>query len=83
MADAANFASGEGDQPDIATSKEVLLHEEDTTPLMIGTAGAPATVAAPSSSMFQINCIAIRLLQDATWSMTRTGRVAYVDSVTW
>jgi hypothetical protein len=28
MLDAANFASGEGDTPDIASSKEVLLHEE-------------------------------------------------------
>jgi hypothetical protein len=35
MFDAANFASGDGDEPDIASSKEVLLHEEDTAPIAI------------------------------------------------
>jgi hypothetical protein len=83
MLDAANFASAEGDEPDISSSNEVLLHEEDSAPLMIGTVGTPTIVAAPSRSTFQTNCIAIRLIQDATWAMTRAGRVAYVDAVTW
>lgn len=83
MLDAANFASAEGDEPTIRTSKEGLLHMEDTTPLNIGTAGAPATVAAPSQSMFQTDCIALRLTQDASWIMTRSGRVSFVSSVSW
>jgi hypothetical protein len=83
MVDAANFASAEGDQPDISTSSEVTLHQEDTTPLAISTAGAPPTIAAPTASMFQINAVAIRLIQDVTWGMTRAGRVAVVNNVTW
>ena len=37
MLDAGNFASAEGDAPTIMTSKEAVVHMEDTTPLNIGT----------------------------------------------
>lgn len=83
LVDAANFASAEGDEPTIRTSKEGLLHMEDTTPLNIGTAGSPATIAAPAQSMFQTDCVALRLTQDASWIMTRAGRVAFISSVSW
>lgn len=83
MLDAANFASGEGDEPDLMATNETILHMEDTTPLAIGTPGAPATIAAPTSSMFQTASIAVRLLQDVEWVMTRPGRVAFVQTVTW
>lgn len=84
MLDAANFASAEGDEPEITTSKEVLIHEEDTAPLAIasGAQGA-ATLATPSRSAWQTNCLSIRLLQDCTWALTRSGRASYVDAVTW
>jgi len=82
MLDAASFGSGEGDQPDISTTNEAMLHEE-TAPTALSAVGSPNTVAAPTRSMFQTQCIALRLIQDATWAMTRTGRVAYVDTVTW
>ena len=82
MLDGANFASAEGEAPDISTSKEVLLHQEDTTPLAIASgARGSAVVASPSGSMYQTACVALRLLQDTTWAMTRSGRVAYVDGV--
>jgi hypothetical protein len=83
LIDAGNFASAEGDAPSIMTSKEAVIHMEDTTPLNIGTAGSPATVAAPTSSAWQVECVAIRLTQDATWMMTRTGRVASITTVSW
>ncbi|MBR1031911.1 MULTISPECIES: phage major capsid protein [Bradyrhizobium] len=83
MVDAANFASGEGDEPSMMASNESIVHMEDTTPLPIGTAGAPAVVAAPTSSMFQVNCIATRLLQDCSWTMSRPARVAFINAVSW
>lgn len=87
MVDAANFASAEGDSPDIATSREAVLHEEDTTPLPIvgGTAQPPVigSIAAPVRSMFSTACVALRLLQDVTWCMSRVGRVASITTVTW
>jgi hypothetical protein len=76
------FRQREGDTPVIDTTREALLHT-DSEPSQIATAGTPNAVAAPSRSMFQTACIAIRLLQDVTWSMSRTGRVAYVDGTTW
>src|SRR4029077_5680231 len=37
--DAADFATAQGDQPRFAVSTDATLHEEDTTPLALGTAG--------------------------------------------
>ncbi|MEY9394351.1 HK97 family phage major capsid protein [Bradyrhizobium japonicum] len=87
MIDAANFASGEGDTPDFMTTTEALLHE-DTAPLPIGTPGGvpgtdPNIVAAPARSLFQTNAIAVRMITDCGWTMTRAGRVAYIDNVSW
>jgi hypothetical protein len=83
MLDAANFCSAEGDEPRIMTSRESLLHLEDTTPANIGVVGTPNVVAAPSQSMFQTDCVALRMTQDVSWIVTRVGRVAFVNSVSW
>jgi hypothetical protein len=87
LVDAANYASGEGDEPSIDTSREAAWHAEDTLPLPIvgGVAQPPplSAIAAPVYSTFQNATVAIRLIQDCSWVMTRAGRVAYVDQVTW
>jgi HK97 family phage prohead protease len=81
--DAADFATATGDTPRFNVSNEATLHMEDTTPLAIGTAGSPATVAAPTQSLFQTDCIAIRLSLYVTWQMRRTGMVQTIASVGW
>lgn len=81
--DSAAFASGEGDAFGIATGVDAVLHSEDTTPLPIGTPGSPATVAAPSVSLFQSDLIAIRLVAQATWQMRATNKVALVTAISW
>jgi len=81
--DAADFVSAVGDAPEFELADTPTLHMEDTTPLQIGTAGAPATVAAPTQSMFQTAQLALRMLMDVTWGVRRTGIVQYVDTVTW
>jgi HK97 family phage prohead protease len=48
--DAADFATATGDTPRFAVSNEATLHEEDTTPLALGTTGTPNVVAAPMRS---------------------------------
>jgi hypothetical protein len=83
MIDAANFASAEGDNTDISASTEAVFHEESAAPLPISTPGAPATVAAPVRSTWQTNCVSLRLIQDLGWTLTRSGRVAFIDPVTW
>jgi hypothetical protein len=56
--DAADFIIIEGGAPRFDVSDQATLHLEDTTPLAIGTAGAPATVAAPVRSLFQTDSMA-------------------------
>jgi len=83
MIDAADFASVTGDTPEFDVSDVATIHEEDTTPLPIGTAGAPATIAAPTRSLWQTASIGIRMLLDMNWSMRRTGMVTWMTGVTW
>lgn len=82
MIDAADFVSVSGG-PEFEVSEQAVLHMEDTTPLDIGTAGSPATVAAPAQSMFQTAQLALRLLMDMTWAMRRTGMVQHIAAVNW
>jgi hypothetical protein len=67
-------------------STEALVHMEDTTPLAIGTAGSPNTVAAPARSVWQTDCIAFRLILEASWGLrvaTASTAVAWTSGVTW
>lgn len=83
LVDAADFFTATGDEPRFDVSDQATLHMEDTTPLQIGTAGTPNSVAAPVRSMFQTDSIALRMILDMNWAMRRTGSVAYAQSVTW
>jgi hypothetical protein len=83
LLDAADFVTATGDTPDFNMSDQATLHMEDTTPLAIGTPGAPPTVAAPVRSLFQTDSLAVRMLWDLNWTMRRTGVVAWTDTMTW
>jgi hypothetical protein len=64
-----------------STSKETLVHMDDA-PLPIGEVGTPATVAAPSRSMWQTDSFSLRSIADITWSIA-PGAVAYVEEASW
>ena len=81
--DAADFVSVGGEAPRFEISDQTTLHLEDTTPLDIGTGGAPPTVAAPVKSMFQTDSLALRLILPTNWTVRRAGVVAYSAGVTW
>jgi HK97 family phage major capsid protein/HK97 family phage prohead protease len=81
--DAEWFATATGDTPRFAVSNEATLHEEDTTPLALGTTGTPNVVAAPMRSLFQTDSIAIRLSLYVTWAMTRASMVQTITAVGW
>jgi HK97 family phage prohead protease len=81
--DASQFATANGDAPRFAVSNEATLHEEDTTPLALGTAGSPNTVAAPMRSLFQTDTVAIRMTLYVTWKMMRTGMVQTIAGTGW
>ena len=81
--DAADFATATGDAPRFAVSTEATLHEEDTTPLALGTVGSPATVAAPMRSLFQTDAVAVRMTLYVSWAMRRASMVQTIASVSW
>lgn len=83
LVDAADFVSVTGDSPRFDVSEQATIHMEDTTPLAIGTAGSPNTVAAPTRSLWQTDCIGIRMLLDINWGLRRTGVVAWTQTMTW
>jgi HK97 family phage major capsid protein/HK97 family phage prohead protease len=83
LIDAADFIIIEGGAPRFDVSDQATLHLEDTTPLAIGTAGAPATVAAPVRSLFQTDSMALRMIMDLNWGLRRAGVVAWTTAVTW
>jgi hypothetical protein len=71
--------------PRIEVSTEGVIHEE-TQPAQIGVAGTdpnPNVVAAPTRSLFQTDCIALRLSLSATWALRAPGSVAVLTGGTW
>lgn len=81
--EAGSFASAFSAVPNFESSTEALLHFEDTTPLPIGTPGGPPTVAAPTRSLWQTDCIALRMILDCSWGIRASGHVQVINSVTW
>lgn len=82
--DAADFATALGDVPRFAVSTEATLHEEDTTPLALGTGTQGSGVlAVPLRSLFQTDAVAIRMSLYVSWVMRRTGMVQTIASVSW
>jgi HK97 family phage major capsid protein/HK97 family phage prohead protease len=82
--DANEFATMTGDTPRFSVSNEAALHMEDTSPLQIATGPqGTAVVATPTTSLFQTDCVAIRMHLYVTWAMRRTGFVQTIASVGW
>jgi HK97 family phage major capsid protein len=83
LVDAADFVTVTGDAPRFSVSDQATLHMEDTTPLAIGTAGAPNTVAAPVRSLYQTDTLALRMILPMNWAFRRTGMAVERTAVTW
>ena len=84
LIDAADFVSATGDEMRFDVSDQATLHMEDTTPLPIAT-GPQGTgvLATPTRSLFQTDCLGLRMVMDLNWALLRTGTVAWTDTVTW
>jgi len=72
-----------GGAPEFEMSTEATLHEENTTPLPIGTTGTPAVVAAPVRSLYQTNSAALRMIREVSWDDLRDGAVQQLTAVAW
>jgi Phage capsid family len=75
------FVSGFGSVPRIATSRDAVVHMEDTSPQPIGQPGN--IVAAPARSAFQTDSVVIKCVLDASWVLRSTGAVAWITGATW
>jgi Phage capsid family len=78
----AAVAVGYSGAPEIETSKEALVHFEDTSPAVIGAVGSPNVVAAPTRSAFQSDLIVIRVRARCAWAAV-PGAVQFFDAVEW
>jgi hypothetical protein len=67
-------------EPVIETSKQVAMHDEDTSPQPI-TGGTPSP-AVPVRSTFQQDLIAIRCRAKATWALVAPG-AAMITATSW
>jgi len=79
--DPGAFVSAFGPEPRIDASREAAI-EMRTDPAGI-VSGSPGTVSAPVKSLWQTQCIAIRAIVYAAWTMRQPGMVAYVTGCNW
>jgi len=83
LIDAAEVAFA-GGTPVFKASDQATVHEEDTTPLPIGSTGAPAVVAAPVRSFFQTNTLGLRAVWEVDWNvLSADGPVQTITAVAW
>jgi hypothetical protein len=72
---------GFNDLPEISASLESTVHMEDTSPQPIVSGGGVA--AAPTRSIWQSDCILLRMaLRKVNWTV-RNGLVAVVNGISW
>jgi hypothetical protein len=69
--------------PRIEVSKEAVFHSEDTLPLAISATGEPNTIAAPVRSLWQTDCVAVRLIMQVAFGLRANNGVAWTENVTW
>jgi hypothetical protein len=79
--DPAALVSGFGDEPQMTASIETAIVMQDA-PVSFSTVGTPATVGAPASSMFQVDCVALKLVLRAAWAL-RAPAIAWLEGATW
>jgi len=75
------FASAFGSVANISIERDTALHLS-TTPLQLGTVGSPNVVAAPVSSLFQQDLVAVKCILDCAWTL-RAPLVSFVANVNW
>jgi hypothetical protein len=68
--------------PRIETGDAPVIHME-SAPLPISTAGTPNAVAAPSRSLWQTDCIGMKLVMQVSWAMRTANGVAWMQGVSW
>jgi hypothetical protein len=65
---------------DSSTKATVLMRDD---PAELGTVGVPNVAAAPAISLFQSDCVGLRVLLQVDWGLRASGAIAWIDGATW
>ncbi len=77
--DASDFIAT-ADQGGIDVAEDAsLITRDDPLPVSTGVSGA----ASPHQSLYQVDCVGVRLIEDVSWSLRADGRVAFVTPTSW
>jgi len=79
--EAGSFVSGFGSVPRFDVSDQAVVHME-TSPSALSSVGTPAVIAAPTNSLWQMNCTGVRMIVDACWGL-RAAHASFMTGVTW
>jgi hypothetical protein len=79
--EASSFVTAFSGAPQFNVVDASVIHEE-TDPDPIGSAGTPPVVAAPSRSLWQTDCTAMRMIVRTAWG-PRAAHVALLTGAQW
>jgi hypothetical protein len=68
--------------PQVETSREAVIHYESSSPLPIGTAGTPPTIAAPTRSAWQTDTLIVRVRARCAWAKI-PGAIQSIVNTNW
>ena len=77
-----SFVSGFSGVPEFFTATQAVLHME-SVPAPFSTVGTPNVVAAPERSLYQSDCVAVKMILRCGWGMRSTGHAQYLTGVNW
>ncbi|MBP0634252.1 hypothetical protein [Cupriavidus sp. AcVe19-6a] len=80
-ADASDIVLSTGEDVRIDLDNVTTIHEEDTSPDPI--VDGAGVVAAPTRSLWQTSCTAIKIVYPAAFAKRRADAVAYLDAAAW
>nr|WP_062372477.1 phage major capsid protein [Rhizobium altiplani] len=81
--DAADFVSSVDDGEVRVETDASIVSRDDPTPVSTGASGTDAASGSPHLSLWQMDLLAIRIVEDISWEMRRAGRVSVVANVKW
>ncbi len=74
------ICSATGTTPQMSASRDSVLHFEDGEPVNIGDVSG---VAAPSRSIFQTDCVALKVRLPASWARRDDRAVSWMTTANW
>jgi hypothetical protein len=77
------LVSAFGPEPELESSRETVVHMEDSAPAAIGSPGTPTVVASPALSAWQVDVIVTRLILRAAWCWRAPNAIAWIDAASW